>query len=201
MRYIEQVNRSTRTYWVREPRQLRCMVSARRHDIVDRLVASGPMSIKDLARSIGAQPSSLYHHVKQLLDNDLVVEAGHRVENRKREQLYATPAPRMRLSRAMQERRNTPVFKRIAGSLGRQMERDFRRGIASPRARTDGPLRNLFLFRLISAPSAATLRRINEHLIAITELMWQSEGDHGELVAFAGALTPAGKEPPRRRRG
>jgi DNA-binding transcriptional ArsR family regulator len=177
------------------------MVSARRHDIVDRLVASGPMSVKDLARSIGAQPSALYHHVKQLVGHGLVVEAGHRVENRKREQLYATPAPRVRLFRAMQERRNAPVFKRIVGSLGRQMERDFRRGIASPRARTEGPSRNLMVMRLVAAPSATTLRKINEHLAAISELMWQSDGDGGELVAFAGALTPAGREPPRRKRG
>lgn len=191
---------SGRHYWIDAPRQLRCMVSARRHDIVDRLAASGSMAVKDLARMIGAKPSALYHHVRKLMAVGLVVEAGHRVVRRKRETLYATPAPRMRLYRALQDRRNAPAFKRIVGGVGRQMERDFRRSIASPRARTDGPYRNLGLFRLVGAPGPATLRAINAHLAEIAELMWQSPASGADLISLAWTLAPVGASPAGSRR-
>lgn len=187
-------NDPRKPYWIDAPRQLRCMVSARRHDIVDRLAASGRMAVKDLARMIGAKPSALYHHVRQLVAVGLVVEAGHRVVRRKREQLYETPSPRMRLYRALQDRRNAPTFKRIVGGVGRQMERDFRRGIASPRTRTSGPYRNLGLFRLVGAPTPATLSEINAHLSEIAELMWQSPAAGTELISLAWTLAPIGKE-------
>ena len=50
------------TYWVMSREELQCLGSPRRYDIVDHLAAAGPMSIRDLAKRIGAQPSALYHH-------------------------------------------------------------------------------------------------------------------------------------------
>ncbi len=179
-----------RTYWIDEPRQLRCMISPRRHDIVDRLAAAGAMAIKDLADALGAQPSALYHHVQQLLAAGLVVESGYRVVNRRRERLYATPAPRMRFYRALQERRNAPTFRRIVASMARQMARDFRHGIASSRALTAGPARNLGMARLVAYPDRVTLARINSLLEEVTELLWRSPAEGAGPMVFAWTMAP-----------
>ena len=44
------------TYWILDKQQLETMTSARRQDIIDRLAAGGPMSIRALAEHIGGQP-------------------------------------------------------------------------------------------------------------------------------------------------
>src|SRR5215212_9863125 len=92
---------TNQTYWILDKRQLEVMGSPRRHDIVDRLAAGGPMSIRELAEQIGAQPTGLYHHIAKLAAVGLVIESGSRIVSRRREQLFATPAPRMRLARAL----------------------------------------------------------------------------------------------------
>jgi len=180
------------TYWVHDKAQLRCIVNARRHDIVDQLAARGPMSVREIAAAIHARPSALYYHLRELLRVGLVVEDGHRVVRRKREVLYACLAPRMRFKRALQDPRHKPTFVRIAASMSRQMQRDFRRGMHSPGGVTAGTRRNLGLFRLVGSPDAKTLREINRHLDEIAELMWRSAGGRGEVVSLAWVMTPVG---------
>ena len=188
------------TYWVHDKAQLRCIVNARRHDIVDQLAARGPMSVREIAAAIHARPSALYYHLRELLRVGLVVEDGHRVVRRKREVLYACPAPRMRFKRALQDPRHKPTFVRIAASMSRQMQRDFRRGMHSPGGVTAGTRRNLGLFRLVGSPDAKTLREINRHLDEIAELMWRSAGGRGEVVSLAWVMTPVGASAPRNHR-
>jgi DNA-binding transcriptional ArsR family regulator len=180
------------TYWVLEPAQLRCLVSARRHDIVDQLAARGPMAVREIAAAIHARPSALYYHLRQLLRAGLVVEAGSRVVRRKRESLYASPAPRMRFLRALQDPRNASMFVRIAAAMTRQMQRDFHGGIRSPAAVNAGARRNLGLFRLVGSPDARTLGRINQRLDEIAELFWSSAGKRGDVIALAWVLSPVG---------
>jgi DNA-binding transcriptional ArsR family regulator len=168
------------------------LVSARRHDIVDQLAARGPMAVREIAAAIHARPSALYYHLRELVRAGLVVEAGHRVVHRKRESLYASPAPRMRFLRALQDPRNAPMFVRIAAAMTRQMQRDFRGGIRAPAARSAGAARNLGLFRLVGSPDPRTLGRINQRLDEIAELLWASAGKHGDPIALAWVLSPVG---------
>src|SRR5262245_35927838 len=126
--------RKSETYWVLQRKQIRSLVSQRRLEIIDRLVAAGPLAAKELARLVGAQPSALYQHLRQLMDVGLVVEAGYRVVRRRREVLYMTRAPRIRLFRALRDPGNAREMIRITTTMSRQMSRDFRRGIKSPAA-------------------------------------------------------------------
>ncbi len=191
------MNRRTKrpeTFWVLEQAQLRCLVNARRHDIIDQLAARGPMAVRDLAAAIHARPSALYYHMAALLRVGLVVVAGHRVVRRKRELLYASPAPRMRFKRALHDPRNAKLFVRIAASMTRQMHRDFRRGMRAPGAATAGGGRNLGLFRLVGSPDPRTLREINRRLDDVADLLWQSAGGSGKVISFAWVMSPVGAE-------
>lgn len=177
------------TYWILDREQLQCLASPRRHDILDRLVPSGPLSIKELAGAIGADPPSLYHHIRKLLAVGLVVEAGTRVVNRRREQLYDAPGRRMRLTRALEDPANRELFVQICASLCREMERDFRRGSAATAARTAGPGKNLGFSRLIGAPTPEGLAEINRKLEEIAAIIWDSPRG-GELVGISWVLAP-----------
>jgi DNA-binding transcriptional ArsR family regulator len=178
------------TYWILDREQIDALASPRRHDIVDRLVASGPLSIKELAGMVGAEPPALYHHVRKLLKLGLVVEAGHRVVRRKREQLYAAPAKRMRLSRALDDPANRDVFIQMFSALSRQMARDYRRGALSPAARTHGEDKNLGFAHQIGRPSPRQLAMINRRLEEIAEILWDSPGKGEGLIGISWVVAP-----------
>jgi DNA-binding MarR family transcriptional regulator len=181
---------SGKTYWVVDKRQLMAMTSPRRHEMCDALAAQGPMSIRELANVIGVQPSSLYHHINRLLAVGLIVEAGSRVARRRREQLYATPAPRMRLARALSENKYPDVIAEIVSALTRQIARDFRTGARLPDRIAEGEERNLGFFRLIGRPSPAQLARINACFAEISEIMWNSVGNSEGVIGIGWVMAP-----------
>jgi DNA-binding Lrp family transcriptional regulator len=185
--------KSAKTFWVLEKKQVLCLASPRRHDIIDKLAAIGPMSIRELAPLVGASPASLYHHVQQLLRAGLLVKAGARVVNRRREQIYATPAPRMRLMRALSDPANKAAMEKVGAALARQFQRDFNGGLKSGAARTGGPTRNHGFFRLVGAPGPDGMAKINKHLTEIAEILWASAGRKGELVAVGWMMAPMAK--------
>ncbi|MGQ0720582.1 MAG: ArsR/SmtB family transcription factor [Candidatus Eiseniibacteriota bacterium] len=194
--------RSTENYWILDRGQIECLASAPRQDVVDRLAAVGPLSVRELAQALGRQPSALYHHLAKLSAADLVVEAGTRVVNRRTERLWATPSPRMRLRRALSEPLLRKLTPRVVAALGRQLGRDFAAGIALPCVETGGPSRNLGFFRLVGRPSPRGLERINECLGEIAEILWRDVAPGAPLLAFGWTMAPlhgAGEGRPRRR--
>ena len=181
----------TQTYWIMAPEQLAALASARRQDIVDRLAASAaPLSVKELAEQIGARPSALYHHIEPLLAVGLIEMAGTRIVHRKREQLYAARAPRMRMARALAEGAHPALMEAIVASLTRQMDRDFRAGMASPTRRADGETRNLGFFRLMGRPDDTGMTRINACLAEVAEILWEAGDPDAELVCLSWVLAP-----------
>jgi DNA-binding transcriptional ArsR family regulator len=182
---------SDQTYWILEEHQLRVMASARRHDIVDRLVANGPMSVRELAGQIGAQPSALYHHMTKLLAAGLVVEAGSRPVGKRREQVYRTVAPRMRLARALSDNQHPDIVGEIVNALTRQMARDFQSGLALPIRIAEGEGRNIGFARLVGRPSPDALARINACLADISEYLWEAPREGDNLVTFGWVMAPA----------
>jgi predicted transcriptional regulator len=159
-------------------------------DIVDHLAGRGPMSIKQLAASMGRQPSSIYYHINMLVKAELVVEAGSQVSNRRAELLYETRAPRMRLQRALSDPGNHETIGQTVGAISRQAHRDFVQGLTHPDAQLDGAERNLGFFRLINRPSPDSLREINGYIERIAEILWEERDMDQPLIAFAWTLTP-----------
>lgn len=180
----------SQTYWIMEPAQLAAMASARRQDIVDRLAATGPLSVKELAAQIGARPPALYHHIERLLAVRLIEDAGTRTLNRKREQLYAARAPRMRMARALAEGRHPALMEAIVASLTRQMDRDFQAAGRSPARRAEGTQRNFGFFRLMGRPDAAGVARINACLAEVAEILWEAEDPGADLICLSWVLAP-----------
>ena len=61
-----------RPYYVREPRQLRALVSPLRQEILDGVATIGPCTIADLAVLLSRTPTALYRHVQKLEKVDLI---------------------------------------------------------------------------------------------------------------------------------
>ncbi len=180
----------TLTYQIIDPEQLRALVSTVRADIMDQVAAFGPLSVREIGQLTGAAPSSLYHHIQRLTEVGLLIEAGARPAARKPEQLYDTPAPRMRMLEALQAARNQPILDALVGSMCKQASRDFARGVAAPHRVTRGDTRNVRFARLVCRPDAETLHQINAHLDAVTELIARSADGEGERIAYAWVVTP-----------
>lgn len=178
------------TYWILREDQLECLSSTVRTDIIDHLVGRGPMSIKQLAASLGRQPSSIYYHIDMLQKVGLIIEAGTQVSNRRTEVLYQTPAPRIRLKKAIPNPKNHDAINKMVGVLSRQSQRDFAQGLTHPDMRADGPERNLGFFRLINRPSPESLQEINRHLDRIAEILWEERDMDQPLIAFAWTMAP-----------
>ncbi|WP_421787188.1 ArsR/SmtB family transcription factor [Hyphobacterium sp.] len=179
------------SYWILDPEQIQCLASAPRMTIVDRLAADGPMSVDDLARVIGMKQTAVYHHIHKLEAVGLVRATDRRLlpGARKPQFLYATPAPRMRMSSALSQRHLRQGVVRCAGAALRQADRDFSEGFAH-RPVHDGADRNHGFFRLIGRPDATTLEKINGHLTAIHELLAQSDNRNGSPIALSWAMAP-----------
>jgi DNA-binding transcriptional ArsR family regulator len=184
------------THEATDPRQLETIANPRRQDMLARLSASGPLSMRELADQVGARPTALYHHLEKLLAVGLVVEARTRVRNRRREQLYETVAHRLRLAKAHRDPRHSKAVANIVSAQTRQLARDFRIGQESASRVDDGDARNLTFFRLVGRPSPEQLARINACLLEITEVMWEANHPGSDLVALGCVLAPVGKAKP-----
>lgn len=183
------------TYWILRREQVECLASPRRQELLDRLAACGPESVKECAQAVGLKPSAAYRHLSALQGVGLIHTAGTRVVNRKQETLYEAVAPRMRLAGALSERELHGALRRVVAALGRQMTRDFERGLDSDRAVATGPERNVGFYRHVAAPDEETLAQINRRLDQVAELLWQPPKEGRPLISLGWVMAPGSDRP------
>ena len=181
------------TYWILQEDQVLCLISPRRHDILDRLAAAHghePLSVRELAHDIGLKPPAVYHHLKQLIAAGLIKEAGSRVVNRRTEKLYSAIASRIRMAGALLRPELRDKAIQAGEALCRQMGRDFTCGLHKRNVITTGPKRNLGGFRLIGMPNKKTLEKVNIHLNEVARLLWEERDPNSPLLAFGWVMAP-----------
>jgi DNA-binding transcriptional ArsR family regulator len=179
-------------HWVMRRDQLNAVASAIRHDILDHLIARGPLSVHDLALSLHRKPTAIYSHLQRLLKVDLVV--GIRV-SRKRGRptlLFRPIAPLIRLARAPNDPRNRPILARIAKTMSSQAAADYGKAFQHMDWVIDGPERNHWVFRCMTAPSPQRLAKINKLLDQLAGLIWTPDPKPGRLMSVTWLLSPIG---------
>jgi len=182
------------TYWIDRPEQIRALASPLRHEIGDRLAANGPMTIAALASALGRRPTAIYHHVKKLEDVGLVRAREETGARGRPAVLYETIAPRMRLARAGRLPRNRAPLARAGAAAARQAARDYAAGFLAPHWTLEGRGRNHWFFRVVTAPSAARLKRINALFDELAELVWEPDPKPGPPISVAWFLSPLGRK-------
>lgn len=179
-----------KAYWILDERQLECLTSAPRAEILDWLCSSGPQSVSDLAGSLNRKPSSLYHHIELMMQVGLVEEVGTRTVYRRTEKLYATPSRRMRLKRALADGNHDELMDRTVAAMTKQFAKDFSAGLGDGQARRTGPYRDLGFYRFVGRPSREGLKEINGHLEAIADILWSDQDPERPAVALGWVMAP-----------
>lgn len=182
-------------YWITRPDQYDCLTSARRMEIIDVLANVGEKSVREIAALLGVKPSSLYHHIELLLNAELIELAGTRAVNRRQEKLYKTPGFNLKYGLALDDPKAFEIYGKIASAQARQSARDFKRGLEADGVVAHGPQKNIWIFRLVGAPDAATMEKINYHIQELAKLFWGSAGEDNPLVVMSTMMVPVSAKP------
>jgi predicted ArsR family transcriptional regulator len=183
--------RSAKTHWVTDGRQVEAIAHPARQEIVDRLVAAGPMSARELAASIGRNVTTLYHHLKNLEEVGLIEQMSSEALARGRPYVVYKPiAPRIRLIRASADPELRGPMSKWARVVGAQVAKEYIKGMVHPEARIDGQARNLYLGRAVIAPSSKRLKQINKLLNELSELMLTQDPTPGPMLSIGWFLAP-----------
>jgi predicted ArsR family transcriptional regulator len=111
--------------------------------------------------------------------------------------IYESVAARIRLARAPRKVENHPAMAQAARATAGQAVKDYERGFAAEHWQIEGPKRNHWFFRVITAPSPERLARINALLDELAELVWTPDPNPGPLMSIAWFLSPLTR--PRRK--
>jgi predicted ArsR family transcriptional regulator len=183
-------HRPATTYWIIRPEQIAAITSPLRQEVIDRLAALGPMTVKELARTLRRRPTAMYHHLQRLLRVGLLRTVQTPKELGRPAQSYVTVAPRMRLARAARDPRNRASLAKAGVVAARRAGRDYAQGFRRPGWAIEGAARNHWFFRAVATPSRARLKRINSLLDELAEEVWASEGELGPPITVAWFLAP-----------
>lgn len=182
----------TDVYWITRRDQIEALASPVRMALIDHLSRVECLSADTLATVLDLKTTAVYHHLKILLNCNLVEDAGQTWSQgaRKPTKLYRTPARRMRLKRAFENPDNAGLLKDCHGAILRQAERDFATGFHQRHPSVGDAQRTHGFFRQVARMDPDRLRKLNQHLAQIAELLWEDDAPDGVPVAFTWSLTP-----------
>lgn len=187
-----------KTYWISERAQVEAVSHPTRHEIMDRLCALGPMSAREIAQILRRKLTSIYHHIKQLEDVGLIeVVRSDSAERGRPFVVYRSIAPRVRLARAQTEPTLREPMMKWAKMATAQAANEYAQALSNPHARIEGRKRDLWLFRVVSTPSAKRLARMNELLDELAELAWTPDPKPGPQISIGWFLIPLDREAAR----
>jgi predicted transcriptional regulator len=185
------------TYWITRKDQLQILASAVRLDILDRLAAMGPMSVKELAASTGKKTTPIYHHLEQMEKVGLIRRTRASGERGRPAAVYEAPGELTRLARAPLTAANRKPMAKIGRIAASQAAKDYALGFKSKHWQIEGPARNHWFFRCITQPSPKRLAKINELLDELAVLIWTPDPSPGPLsMSVAWFLAPLNNETP-----
>jgi DNA-binding transcriptional ArsR family regulator len=182
-------------YIIRSKRQMRALAAPTRQEIVDVLPGMGTVSVAELATALGRPADSLYYHLRMLTRVGLVLSAGSRRLNGRRESLFRAVAPEMSLCYELGRKGNGSQVNAIIGSMLRLAMRDFRNGFEGGEASVSGPNRELWALRKTGWLSQEQIAEINRYIGKLMHVM-AVPGRNGRLYAATIVLTPLAR--PRR---
>ncbi len=177
---------------IRRPAQLRALASPARQEVIDALVAAGPLSVAEIAAHLGRAADSLYFHLRQLEKVGLIREIERRQSGRHVAVVYDVPGRPMRIDPNLAAPK--PLGAVISGVL-RLAQRDYRRSLSDPRTVIDGPCRELWGGRVKGWVAPEDLTRVNALLEELQRVVRDGRPGEGRRgVSFTFVLAPVRKK-------
>jgi predicted ArsR family transcriptional regulator len=179
-----------KVHWITS-KQLRAVKNSIRHDLMDRLMALGPSSVKALSSAMRCKPTAIYRHIQFLERIGLVTAMKATGERGRPATVYRAVAPLIRAARAAKNPRNHRVMSQIAKAMGTLAYRSYAAAYRGKDWETEGPRRNQWCFRLFTAPSARKLARINALFDELASLISTPDPNPGPLMRVTWIMSPA----------
>lgn len=178
--------------------QIDLLASPTRIEIVDTLEALGrAVTVAELASELGRPADGLYYHLRQLARGGLIEE--ETAPEGRRYRLPTRSGSRVSLRYRPGATANARAVGRVAGSVLRVAERDFKRALADPAAVVEGPRRELWAGRGKGWVGPDQLTEINRLLGRMMELLHQPRTPEKQtLIALSWVLAPLEAQSPRR---
>ena len=177
--------------WIAEPRQLKALSTPIRHDIVDRLAALGPLSVRGLADALGRKPTAIYRHLLTLEKLGLVEASRASGARGRPAMIYRSAVPQMRIARAPRVKGNRAPMAKIANAMARQAAREYAAAFKSDDWVVEGARRNHGFFELLTTPSSKRLKKINALLDELAHLIWTPDPKPGRPIRVTWFMSPS----------
>jgi DNA-binding transcriptional ArsR family regulator len=179
-----------RIHIVRRLDQLQILASAVRQEIMDALQASGPLTVRQLARLLGRPADSLYYHLKKLIAADLVREEKSRGSGGGGEARFGLPFGPWHIHYDLKDPESLSAMARVVTTLLRVTDRDYRRALAFEDIVPHGPNRNVWGGRSIGWVTEDDLAAINGKVMEILDILKQGKrSKESRLMGFTHAVT------------
>ena len=177
------------TYVIQSPQQLAALATPARQEIVDVLSQMGTVSVAEIAAALGRPADALYYHLRTLTRVGLVLKAGYRHKGERREALFRTVAPELRLRYEPLSPGNRRAVTAIVGSMLRLGVRDFRRAFQGGEVIVSGAQRELWALRRTGWLSLTEIATVNRLIQRLSGTVAQPKG-RGRPYGITVLLTP-----------
>lgn len=180
-----------RLHKIRSNEQLEALVLPLRGEIMDTVGALGPLSVAEIAESLGKRRPAVHYQVNYLVELGLLFPAGTRGEGRKQEALFRTEGRLIAVVFDKDDPKNVELtvacVKRALGRAQRLLAKAF----TWPGVRTRGPKRNTHSSQLTCRLDPDQLAEVNECLDRLRALCSPATlREEGELHLLTIALSP-----------
>lgn len=178
-----------RQYFIREKRQLAALAAAARQEVVDVLAEMGTVSVAELAATMGRPADALYFHLRALQRVGLVERGGERRRGARKEALFRTVAPELRLHYEPRDEDNRRGVTAIVSSMLRLGIRDFGRAFQRNDVNVSGGQRELWAVRTTGRLSLKQIEEVNRSVERLKRAVSKPHG-RGRLYGITILLTP-----------
>jgi len=172
-------------------RALRSLAYPARMELLEALMSEQPATVEDLGRYLDREPKSLYHHLRPLVADGLVVEAGERPTTKRPATLYRLPADRLELDPEDRSKAAREARLGMARSVLRRVIGLHQEALENRETVLGGRRRMLSLGHRIVRLTPSGLQRVNAKLRELFELCGEVHDERGQPFALTLSLAPA----------
>lgn len=161
--------------------------SAVRFELMEFLSACGPCSIAELAAQLGVKADSLYHHIRKLVEVELVEEVGFRRRGRRVEAVYDVVAERFDFDTNV----DNEALMKLMRSVHRRSERTFEKALAAGTLDFREKTRNAYVRGETARLTPKQLKQVKQHITQIMDIFEDGRSSTtGDLFTLSFDLMP-----------
>jgi len=172
------------------------LASPFRLELIAQFGQDDELSVSDLAERTGRPATSLYHHIRVLLEAGIIHQVGSRPKGKRQESVYSMAESMMGIAHDPDDPTSKSKIAQTVQAAFRSAARDLVAALDREDINPIGPYRNTFSLILSSRVSPDLLTKINERLRALEELIAEeAENDPGptaddQFLSLTIALAP-----------